>query len=129
MPRTRISITGIRYPWQLYSCETRAKLIYNKLRDRHGLCLRGIIPVLSHSWERIIYSDSERWLVKWEKALLKGEQLCSIVSKLNRRKGQLRRTTVVEGSLKAACEQQTFEWICLLIRGDPQLRNLLQWNL
>jgi hypothetical protein len=129
MPRTRIPINGIRYPWQLYSCETRAKLVYNKLRDRHGLCLREIIPVLSDSWERIIYSDSERWLVKWEKALLKGEPICSIVSKLNRRKGQLRRTTVVEGSLKAACEQQTFEWICLLIRGDTQLRGALQWNL
>jgi hypothetical protein len=76
-----------------------------------------------------VHSESEGWLVPWEKALLKGESAHSVVSKLNRRKGQLRRTTVPEGPLKAACEQQTFEWICLLIRGDTQLRGALQWNL
>jgi hypothetical protein len=51
-----------------------------------------------------------------------------VVSKLNRRKGQLRRATVSEGALKAACEQETFDWICLLIRGDNQLRETLQWK-
>jgi hypothetical protein len=66
--------------------------------------------------------------VTWEKALLKGEPVSCVVSKLNRRKGQLRRATVSEGALKAACEQESFDWICLLIRGDNQLRETLQWK-
>jgi hypothetical protein len=125
MPRTRIPINGVRYSWQRYSCEAWAKLIYNKLRDRHGLGFRGILP----GWESIIYSESEGWLVNWEKALLKGESAHSIVSKLNRRKGLLRRITVAEGSLKAACEQKTFEWICILIRSDTILKEAMQWEL
>jgi hypothetical protein len=124
MPRTRIPIHGVRYPWQQYSCEARAKLVYNKLRDRHGLGLREILP----GWQDIIYSESEGWLVPWETALLKGEPVNSVVAKLNRRKGQLQRITVSEGSAKAASEQKTFDWICMLIRGDPQLREILQWN-
>jgi hypothetical protein len=124
MPRTRIPINGRRYSWQQYSCEARAKLIYNKLRERNGFGLRCILP----GWEDIIYSDSEGWLVTWEKALLKGEPVSCVVSKLNRRKGQLRRATVSEGALKAACEQETFDWICLLIGGDNRLREILQWK-
>jgi hypothetical protein len=125
MPRTRIPINGARYSWQQYSCEARAKLIYNKLRERNGFGFRCILS----GWEDIIYSDSESWLVTWEKALLKGEPVHSIVSKLNRRKGQLRRATVAEGALKAACEQKTFDWICLLVRSDTKLREALQWEL
>jgi hypothetical protein len=124
MPRTRIPIHGVRYSWQQYSCEARAKLIYNKLRERNGFGFRCLLP----GWEDIVYSDSEGWLVAWEKALLKGEPVSCVVSKLNRRKGQLRRATVAEGALKAACEQETFDWICLLIRGDNQLRETLQWK-
>jgi hypothetical protein len=129
MPRTRIPISGVRYSWQQYSCEARARLIYNKLRDRHGLGIRGIAPVLLNSWEDIIHSRSVSWLVTWEKALLKGEPVHCIVSKLNRRKGQLRRATVAEGALKAACEQETFDWICILVRSDTKLREALQWEL
>jgi hypothetical protein len=124
MPRTRIPIHGVRYSWQRYSSEARAKLVYNKLRDRHGLGLREILP----GWQEIVYSESEGWLVPWEKALLEGKPVSSVVAKLNRRKGQLQRVTVSEGLKKAASEQKTFDWISLLIRGDPQLRNLLQWN-
>jgi hypothetical protein len=125
MPRTRISNNGLRYSWQKYSCLTRAKLIYNKLRDRHGFGLRKILP----GWQDIIYSESEGWLVPWEKALLKGEPVNSVVAKLNRRKGQLRRTAVVNGVEKAASEQETFDFICLLVRCDSQLQQILQWNL
>jgi hypothetical protein len=124
MPRTRIPINGLRYSWQKYSCETRAKLIYNKLRDRHGLGLREILP----GWQDIIYSESEGWLKPWEKALLKGEPVNSVVAKLNRRKGQLRKTTVLNGVEKAASEQKTFDCICLLVNCDSQLRQTLQWN-
>jgi hypothetical protein len=101
---------------------TRAKLIYNKLRDRHGFGLREILP----GWQDIIYCESEGWLVPWEKALLKGEPVNSVVAKLNRRKGQLRRTTVLNGVEKAASEQETFDFICLLIRCDSQLKQILQ---
>jgi hypothetical protein len=124
MPRTRIPINGVRYSWQKYSCETRGKLIYNKLRDRHGLGLREILPGL----QDIIYSESEGWLVPWEKALLKGEPVNSVVAKLNRRKGQMRRTTVLNGDEKAASEQITFDCICLLVNCDSQLRQVLHWN-
>jgi hypothetical protein len=103
---------------------TRAKLIYNKLRDRHGFGLRKILP----GGQDIIYSESEGWLVLWEKALLKGEPVNSVVAKLNRRKGQLRRTTVLNGVEKAASEQETFDFICLLVRCDSQLKQVLQWN-
>jgi predicted Ser/Thr protein kinase len=101
---------------------TRAKLIYNKLRDRHGFGLREILP----GWQDIIYSESEGWLVPWEKALLKGEPVNSVVAKLNRRKGQLQRTTVLNGAEKVASEQETFDFICLLIRCDTQLKHILQ---
>jgi hypothetical protein len=124
MPRTRIPIHGVRYSWQRYSSEARAKLVYNKLRDRHGLGLREILP----GWQEIVYSESEGWLVPWEKALLEGKPVSSVVAKLNRRKGQLQGVTVPEGLKKAESEQKTFDWISLLIRGDPQLKNLLQWN-
>jgi hypothetical protein len=124
MPRTRIPINGLRYAWLKYSCETRAKLIYNKLRDGNGLGLCEILP----GWQDIIYSESEGWLVPWEKALLKGEPVNSAVAKLNRRKGQLRKTTVLNGVEKAASEQKTIDCICLLVNCDSQLRQILQWN-
>jgi hypothetical protein len=114
----------VKYSWQRYSSEARAKLVYNKLRDRHGLGLRQILP----GWQEIVYSESEGWLVPWERALLEGKPVSSVVTKLNRRKGQLQRVTVSDGLKKAESEQKTFDWIFLLIRSDPQLRNLLQWN-
>jgi hypothetical protein len=98
--------------------------VYHKLRDRHGLGLRKILP----GWQEIVYSESEGWLVPWEKALLEGKPVSSVVAKLNRRKGQLQRVTVLDGLKKAESEQKTFDWISLLIRSDSQLRNLLQWN-
>ena len=54
-----------------------------------------------------------------------GEQISEVKVKLNRRAGQLRRRTVPDGDLKAACEIKTFNLVVSLIKCDQQLKGLV----
>ena len=76
-------------------------------------------------WDSSIYSEDSSWLVGWEKALLGGKPISKVGVKLNRRAGQLRKKTVPDGDLKAACEIKTFEFLVSLIKCDNQLKDLV----
>jgi hypothetical protein len=123
MPRIPQPAGGRRFPWQEHSCEKRAKIIYNKLRVKHGFGLKCIYP----GWDYIIYSDREGWLVEWERAVLKGKSSALVLSKLNRRVGQLRRPCVPDGQAKGTCELETFNLLKGLVRRDQQLRELVDF--
>lgn len=57
--------------------------------------------------------------------MLNGKTFAEVKSKLNRRIGQLRRASVVEGKLKADCELETFRNIAFLIERDTRLADLV----
>lgn len=57
--------------------------------------------------------------------MLDGKTFAEVKSKLNRRIGQLRRASVVEGKLKAECELETFRHIAFLIGRDTRLTDLV----
>jgi hypothetical protein len=69
-----------------------------------------------------------KYFLAGKKSFILSLRVNSVVAKLNRRKGQLQRPTVLNGVEKAASEQETFDFICLLVRSDSQLKQVLQWN-